>query len=68
MQLIADHWDGFGDYPIYDLKSNKLMTDFINSYTFTGSVRNDGLEDREIDKHSSLTDTVAMVKSFQIGK
>ena len=40
----------------------------MDKNNFLGSVRNDGLEDRELDKHSSLTDTVAMVKSFQIGK
>ncbi len=31
-----------------------------------GSVRNDGLEDRELEKYSSINETVAMVKSFQI--
>ncbi len=33
---------------------------------YLGSVRNDGLEDRELDKYSSINETVAMVKSFQI--
>jgi len=47
-------------------EQNKIGRILFVSLFDTGSVRNDGLEDREIDKHSSLTDTVAMVKSFQI--